>query len=93
MSIVHSGKMICCDGQDCERCAQVPVALNSTYCGAPEAESPDGWLFVASGEQRFHFCPECIPGYLQDRWQFARMVPPTESANAAPRVNAPRAAF
>lgn len=74
MSVSPNGRVISCNGKDCQRSAQLPVALNGSVGYLMDAESPEGWLFVACGMQRFHFCPECIPGYLRERRQFVRHV-------------------
>jgi len=80
MSVMQNGRIIGCDGQDCARCAQLQVALSGFSSSLSEAESPDGWLFATLSNQSFHFCPNCIPRYLQDRWQHSRAPLPAEDS-------------
>jgi hypothetical protein len=65
MTLTPEGKWIRCDAPDCTAVAPAPVALRPALQEPQEpAETLNGWLFVHRGERRLHFCPRCLPQYL-----------------------------
>ncbi len=53
-----------CDREGCVATARLPVALRSVLAGRAAPRSADGWLFVLGRKGWQHYCPACIPSYL-----------------------------
>lgn len=61
------GRLVHCDGEECENTADLPVALRKTLgtsAERPEAVA-DGWLFIFQQGHWAHYCPNCSRKQLQ----------------------------
>ena len=65
MSVSRNGRYVICDR--CGAQADASVALRPILeedKGAPR-ERVDGWLYAASQGKWYHYCPNCLPQYLE----------------------------
>ena len=65
MSLSPDARYVTCDGANCQARADVPIALRPILGHPKTAERVDGWLFVARHGEWHHFCPDCLPLYLE----------------------------
>lgn len=65
MSLSPDGRYIICDGEGCLAWAAVPVALRPLLGPDRTTAQSNGWLFVARRGKQRHFCPDCLPLYLE----------------------------
>ncbi len=66
MAIVSDGQRIVCDGKDCSSEVSLPVALRPILSGDSAVDRLKGWLFVTVSGHRRHYCPQCVPHYLDE---------------------------
>lgn len=64
MSVSTNGRQVVCDGAGCSARADVPIALRPLLGDDRAAERIGGWLFAARRGQWRHYCPACLPRYL-----------------------------
>ena len=65
MSLSADGRHITCDGAECLARADVPVALRPLLGPDRTLTQSNGWLFAARRGEWRHFCPSCLPLYLE----------------------------
>ena len=65
MSLSAEGRFIICDGEGCSSRAAVPVDLRPLLGPDRTTAQSNGWLFVARRGKQRHFCPDCLPLYLE----------------------------
>ena len=65
MSLSAEGRHITCDGAECSARTDVPVALRPLLGPEKATAQSNGWLFVARRGKQSHFCPDCLPLYLE----------------------------
>ena len=65
MSLSAAGRYITCDGAGCSARADIPVALRPLLGSDKTTAQSSGWLFAARRGKQSHFCPSCLPLYLE----------------------------
>ena len=65
MSLSADGRHITCDGVECIARADVPVALRPLLGPDKTVAQTNGWLFAARRGEWQHYCPDCLPLYLE----------------------------
>lgn len=65
MSLSAEGRHITCDGAECSARAEVPVALRPLLGPDTTTAQSNGWLFARHQGRWRHFCPDCLPLYLE----------------------------
>ena len=69
MSKGADGRHIVCDGEGCDACAAIPVALRPMLMTSAQAASDSaGWLYIYKRSVSLHFCPSCARRYLESHY-------------------------
>ena len=65
MSMSVNGQLVTCNGEGCQARADVPIALRRMLGDDQAIEHISGWLFTARRGEWRHYCPDCLPLYLE----------------------------
>lgn len=71
LSLDIVGKVLKCDSRGCRATTDVPIEVRQFYDDSiselRSESSALGWVFMSSGKQDKHFCPDCAAKYISPR--------------------------
>ena len=76
MNLALDGRSINCDWCGCMTVARLPVALRPVLTPAEQMPTSEGWLYVTTRDETYHFCSTCGAEYLKTLEEGAEEPPP-----------------
>ena len=71
MTLDIAKKVLRCDARGCHATTSVPIQLRQFYDDTIlelcSESSASGWVFISSGNQDKHYCPDCARKYMSPR--------------------------